>query len=134
MWLGRFCGGKLRGDFEGVVGAAAVSAGVAGDEGEGVVVGGEFEGAEAAFAVFEGAPQESSDALFTERLEHVDAAAREQRGDDFKRGIFGGCADEADGAALDVGQECVLLGLVEAVNLIDEEDGARMHLARPARR
>ena len=59
---------------------------------------------------------------------HVDAAAREQRRDDFERRILGGCADQANGAALDVGQKGVLLGLVEAVNLIDEEDGARMHL------
>jgi len=55
-------------------------------------------------------------------LEHVNAAAREQRGDDFEGRILSSCADEADGSALDVGQKRVLLCLVEAVNLIDEED------------
>ncbi len=57
--------------------------------------------------------------------EGVDAAAGEERGVDFEGGIFGGGADKADGAALDVGQEGVLLGLVEAMDLVDEEDGAR---------
>ncbi len=43
-------------------------------------------------------------------------------------GIFRSCADQADGAALDIGKERILLRLVEAVNLIDEENRARMHL------
>ena len=34
-----------------------------------------------------------------------------------------GRADEHDRAVLDVGEQHVLLGLVEAVNLVDEEDG-----------
>ena len=84
--------------------------------------------AEAALLVVQGAAQQRGDLIFAERLEHVDAAAREQRGDDFEGRILGGRADQADGAALDVGQKCVLLGLVEAVNLIDEEDGARVQL------
>ncbi len=58
-------------------------------------------------------------------MQRVDAAAGEQRGDDLEGRIFGGRADEADGAALDVGEEGVLLGLVEAMNFIDEESGAR---------
>ncbi len=63
--------------------------------------------------------------LFGERREGVDAAAGEQRGVDLEGGVLGGGADEADGAALDVGKEGVLLGLVEAMDLVDEEDGAR---------
>jgi hypothetical protein len=62
---------------------------------------------------------------FAQRRRGVDAAAGEQRGVDFEGGVFGGGADEADAAALDVGQEGVLLGLVEAMDLVDEEDGAR---------
>ncbi len=69
--------------------------------------------------------QEGDDLGLLERAEGVDAAAGEQRGVDLEAGILGGGADEADAAALDVGQEGVLLGLVEAVNLVDEEDGAR---------
>ena len=60
-------------------------------------------------------------------MENIDPAAREQGGDDFEGWILRGCADEADVAALDVGQEGVLLGFVETVNLIDEQDGAGMH-------
>ncbi len=67
-------------------------------------------------------------------MENINAAAGEQRGDDFKGWILSGCADQADGAALDVGQKGVLLGFVEAVNLIDEENGARVHLGGLRRR
>jgi hypothetical protein len=63
---------------------------------------------------------------FGERLEGVDAAAGEQRGVEFEGGVLGGGADEADGAAFDVGEEGVLLGLVEAMDLVYEQDGARM--------
>ena len=59
-----------------------------------------------------------------QRLEPEHAAAREERGVDGKRRVFGGGADEGDRALLDVRQECVLLRLVEAMNLVDEEDGA----------
>ena len=55
-------------------------------------------------------------------LEHTGAA--EQRGDDLKGGILGRRADQGDGAVLNGVQEGVLLGLVEAMNLVDEEDGA----------
>ena len=83
-----------------------------------------MEGAEATFGVGEGALEEGDDLRLLEGAEGVDAAAGEQRGVDLEGGILGGGADEADAAALDVGQECVLLGLVEAMDLVDEEDGA----------
>ena len=60
-----------------------------------------------------------------EREQRVDAAAAEQRGVDFKRGVLRGCADETNGASLDVRQKGVLLGLVEAMDLVDEQDRAR---------
>ena len=69
--------------------------------------------------------QQRDDLRLGERLEDVDAAAREQRGDEFEGRILGGGADQADVAALDVGQEGVLLRLVEAMDLVDEDDGAR---------
>ena len=119
---------QLRGDFKRVVGAAAVAAGVAGDEFERVVVGSDFKRAEAALFVFQSPPQERRDLLFGQRFKHVDTATREQRGDDFEGRILGRRADQPDGAALHVGQKRILLRLVEAVNLVDEENGARMHL------
>ncbi len=81
-------------------------------------------GAEAAVGVGERALEEGDDLGVGELLQRVDAAAGEQRRIDFERGILGGGADEADGSALDPWQEGILLGAVEAVNLIDEEDGA----------
>ena len=57
-------------------------------------------------------------------MQSVDAGAREQRRDHFKRRIFGGGADERDGSRLDVGQKGILLGFVEAMHLVDEDDGA----------
>ena len=56
-------------------------------------------------------------------LELKNPAAREQGPVDGEVGIFGGRADEDDGAVFNPGQERVLLGFVEAVDLVDEEDG-----------
>ena len=68
-----------------------------------------------------------------ERLEDEDLAARQERGVDLERRILGGSADEGDETGLDVRQERVLLYLVEAMNLVDEQDGtAVMVLARLA--
>ncbi len=48
---------------------------------------------------------------------------------DLERRVLRRRADQHDVAGLDVGQERVLLRLVEAVDLVDEEDGAARHLA-----
>src|SRR5258707_10621167 len=57
-------------------------------------------------------------------FEDVDLRAREERGDYFEGRIFGGGADEEDMAGFDVREEGVLLGFVEAVDFVDEDDGA----------
>ena len=62
-------------------------------------------------------------------LQHVNAAARKQRAVDLERRILGGGADQADVAFFHVGQKGILLRFVEAVNLVDEDDGARAVLA-----
>ena len=54
--------------------------------------------------------------------EHEDARPREQRRVHLERRVLGRRADEHDRARLDVRQERVLLRLVEAVDLVDEED------------
>ena len=51
--------------------------------------------------------------------------ARQQRRVDLERRVLGGRADEGEEARLDVRQEGVLLRLVEAVHLVDEEHRAR---------
>ena len=51
-----------------------------------------------------------------------DAGAGEEGADDLERWVLGGGADEGDGAVFDVGEDGVLLGLVEAVDLVDKEN------------
>ena len=58
-------------------------------------------------------------------FENIDFRAGEKRGDDFERGIFGCGANEEDVAGFDVREEGVLLGFVEAVDFVDEDDGAQ---------
>ena len=68
--------------------------------------------------------------LRRERLQRVHAHAREQRAVDLERGVLGRGADQRHQALLDSRQQRVLLGLVEAVDLVEEQD--RLGPARPA--
>ena len=69
-------------------------------------------------------PDDDADVLIGQRLEAPDSKARQQRRIDFEVRVLGRCTDERDRAVLDVRQERVLLRLVEAVDLVDEQDGA----------
>ena len=73
----------------------------------------------------------SSDAhvLGRERLQLVDPGAREQRRVDLEVRVLGGGADQRHQPLLDRRQQRVLLGLVEAMDLIEEEDRRGAHLA-----
>src|SRR5699024_12417398 len=62
--------------------------------------------------------------LLGEALQHKDVAAGEKRAVYLKGRVLGGGADEDDAALLHKGEKGVLLGLVEAVNLVDKDDGA----------
>ena len=64
-----------------------------------------------------------------ERLEAEEGRAAEQRRVDLEEGVLGRRPDEGEQAVLDGGQEGVLLALVEAVHLVEEEDGARFSSA-----
>ncbi len=57
-------------------------------------------------------------------LQHVHTRARQQRAVDLERRILGGRADEDQRAVLDERQERVLLRLVEAMHLVEEQHGA----------
>ena len=116
--------GAAGGEFERVVGGAGVAIGKGSDAEEDVVA--DFDGfsAEATLFVGEGAAKQVHDLRRGERIENVDLGAREKGRDDFERGIFGGRADEGDVARFDVGKKGVLLGLVEAVDFVHENDGA----------
>ena len=68
-----------------------------------------------------GAREQLLDRGGIERLEHQHARARQQRRDQLEGRIFGGRADQHDGAVLHHRQEGVLLRAVEAMDLVDEE-------------
>ena len=65
------------------------------------------------------------------RLELVDLRAREQRRVDLEVGVLGRRADQRHEAGLDTRQQCVLLRLVEAVDLVEEEDRPASAAAKP---
>ncbi len=110
-------------DFEGVEGAAEIAVAEAGEIGEDFGSGGGAGFSETAFGVGEGAGEGGGDFFEGERFEAEEVAAADERGDDVEAGVVGGGADEADVAFFDVGEEEVLLGFVEAVDFVDEEDG-----------
>ena len=58
-------------------------------------------------------------------LEPEHAASRQQRSDDLEGWVFSRRADQGDRAVFDVRQDGVLLRLVEAVDLVDEQDRAQ---------
>src|SRR5580693_4444072 len=84
---------------------------------------------ETALDIAKGAAQKHDNFIFGQRLQDIDAAAREQGGVDFERRIFSGGADQANAAFLDVRKESILLRFVEAVDLVDKDDGPRAVLA-----
>jgi hypothetical protein len=51
-------------------------------------------------------------------------AAAQQRRDDVKAGVVGGCADEPHLPRLDIRQEQILLGFIETVDFVDEQHRA----------
>ena len=70
------------------------------------------------------APDDRRDVRVGQRLQAPDAQPRQQRRVDLEVRVLGGGADQRDRAVLDVGQQRVLLRLVEAVDLVDEQHGA----------
>src|SRR5262249_9429816 len=116
-------------DFEHVVRGSGVSTGVSGDFGQCIVVDGYFHVAKSAFFVGECPTEQGNDVVLRKRLENVNARPREQRGDDFEGRILSGCVDQADVAFFYVGKEGVLLGFVETMNLIDENNRAGAEVA-----
>jgi hypothetical protein len=115
--------GCRRGRFQRVVRLARVAIGIDGDLLQQVV--GRFQR-----NLGQRALQQRHDLRHGESAQGVHARAREQRRNHFERRILGGSADQDDVAALHVGQECVLLRFVEAMNLVDEQDGAAAHAAQ----
>ena len=76
-----------------------------------------------ALVALQGAPEQDETGRLRQRLELENLRARGERAVDEEERIVRGGADQRDRAVLDVRQQNVLLGLVEAVDLVDEEDG-----------
>ena len=79
--------------------------------------------AEAAFLVRERSRDERADVVARQRLEGEDLASRQERRIDREERVLRRRPDQDDDAFLHIGQEHVLLGPVEAVDLVEEEDG-----------
>ena len=80
-----------------------------------------------------GARQQQLQRGVVEPAQHQHLAARQQRAVQREGRVLGGGADQRDGAGLHHRQEAVLLGAVEAVDLVDEQQRA-LPGAPPARR
>ncbi len=70
--------------------------------------------------------------VFGEGFEPKERGAGDQRRVDSEEWVFSGCADEGDQSAFDIGQEDILLGFGEPVDLVEEEDGAFARIAQDA--
>lgn len=113
--------GGARGRLQGGQGAPGVAAGDAQEVGLGVLRQGHGP-AQSALAG-EGPCHQPPQVLVGERLQGEEQRAGEERGDDREVGVLGGGGDERHPAVLHGGQQRVLLGLGEAVDLVEEEDG-----------
>src|ERR1035437_135286 len=108
----------LRGDLEHVVSRTGVAAGGGGDPRQRGIFDSHLE-------VSEAPPQQGYDLLFAQRIQDVNATTREQGRVYLERWILRRRSDQPDIATLHVGQESILLGAIEAMNLIHEDDRAR---------
>ena len=84
--------------------------------------------------VGDGAVDEHAEVVVGEQLERQQQRAGQQRGDHRERRVLGGRRDEDDPAVLDAGQQRVLLGLREPVDLVEEQHrGDAVEVAARAR-
>ena len=115
-------GGCAGGDFEGVEGFSGIAVAEFGEVGGGFGIEDDREVSQPAFFVGEGGAHERGQIFLGEQLELEHLRAGEERAVDAEERVLGGRADEAHDAVLDLRQKDVLLGLVEPVDLVDEED------------
>jgi hypothetical protein len=114
----------MRGKFEYVEGGTGITVGKDSYLLQRVLVDDYGELSQATLFIFEGTFQDGQYLFFAEAVEGEDAAAGEKGGVDLEAGVFGRGSYEGDDAALDMGQDGILLGFVEAVDFVDEQDGA----------
>ena len=79
----------------------------------------------AAFLIAECAPQQPAQVIGFQSFESKQPRAAHQRLVDFEVGVFSGRADQREGAVFHPRQQRILLGTVEAMHLIDEQNRAQ---------
>ena len=77
-----------------------------------------------AFLCHQSPPQQGSDVRSGQLFQDEQPGAADEGAVHLETGVLRGGPDEGDVAALHPGQQGVLLGLVEAMNLVQEQDGA----------
>src|SRR5471030_637866 len=87
---------------------------------------------EPAVAVFERAPEHRGELGCRQRFEAEERGARQQRPGEREERVLGGGSDEHQEPVFYVWEERVLLGAVEAVDLVEEEDRALALRAEPS--
>ena len=124
--IGAFCGGRrsLHDELKARERLARVAGRRGGDEVECCVVEGNAELRHA--WMFDGPSEDGDDLLALERRDDDHFRSRQESRVDLERGILRRCADEDDVSRLDVGEKRILLGFVEAVDLVDEDDRLRV--------
>src|SRR5687767_4378564 len=80
--------------------------------------------AESAFLVVQCALQDQRNVRLGQLIEHEDSRPRQQCPSDLEGWILSCGANESNCSILHRVQECVLLGLIEAMNLVDKKNGA----------
>jgi hypothetical protein len=106
-------GAGIHQDLDGVQQPPRIAVGEADEAGLGIFI--EF---------YLGARKQLRQVVRIKRFQNINCGARQQSAIHLERGVLGRGADEREQATLDVGKKRVLLRLVEAVHLVDEEDGA----------
>jgi len=91
---------------------------------KGVLVCRDVAGAKPSFGIGQGSLEEEKEIGSRERFKLEDLGAGNQRGIDVEVRVVSSGADKANSALFEVRKEDVLLSLVEAVNLINEEESA----------
>jgi len=117
----RVRGGRVRRKLQGVECHASVA--VRDDDERAERVGGDRHPTVKTPRVGKGALDDEAHLIFAERLEDEHARARQQCGDDLERRVLGRRPNERHVTLLDEREHRVLLGLVEAMDLVDEHDG-----------
>ena len=78
--------------------------------------------AQSSFGIVDCSLYDSGDILIRKCAQHIDTTSGQQGRYHLERRILSGGSDQPDGAVLDVGKNGVLLGFIESVYLVDEEN------------